>query len=170
MSNPVPGSANGKRLFVSFKADATDGNTAVAFARLDNFRVAVNESSGGNHPAVVVDAHEYTVVGRFLQKFNAIQRFDALLQYTTTANTHEFITKAAEEWYRRPVLAALAGQQLTSEAGMRAQLARRDTQHRIGTVAHDHIVRATGFARERGRLGLVIALVIDGQRNPVITK
>lgn len=67
------------------------------------------------HPAVVVDAHEYTVVGRFLEKFGAIQRFDALLQYTTTANTHELVTKAAEEWFRRPVLAALTGQQLTSE-------------------------------------------------------
>ena len=67
------------------------------------------------HPAVVVDAHEYTAVGRFLQKFNAIQRFDALLQYTTTANTPEFITKASEEWFRRPLLAALTGQQLSSE-------------------------------------------------------
>lgn len=66
-------------------------------------------------PAVVIDAHEYTVVGRFLEKFGAVQRFDALLQYTTTANTPEFITKAAEEWYRRPVVAALTGQQLTSE-------------------------------------------------------
>ena len=66
-------------------------------------------------PAVVIDAHEYTVVGRFLEKFGAIQRFDALLQYTTTANTPEFITKAAEEWYRRPVVAALTGQQLSSE-------------------------------------------------------
>ena len=66
-------------------------------------------------PAVVVDAHEYTAVGRFLEKFNAIQRFDALLQYTTTANTPEFITKASEEWFRRPLVAALGGQQLSSE-------------------------------------------------------
>ena len=55
------------------------------------------------HPAVVVDAHEYTAVGRFLQKFNAIQRFDALLQYTTTANYHEFMTKASQEWYHQPM-------------------------------------------------------------------
>lgn len=66
-------------------------------------------------PTVVVDAHEYTVVGRYLQKFNAIQKFDALFQYATTANLPEFLTKAAEEWYRRPLLAALKGQGLTSE-------------------------------------------------------
>lgn len=67
------------------------------------------------HPTVVVDAHEYTVVGRFLQKFDAVQKYDALLQYATTANIPEFLTKAAEEWYRRPLLAALKAQGLSTE-------------------------------------------------------
>ncbi|WP_397407193.1 M14 family metallopeptidase [Polaromonas sp.] len=67
------------------------------------------------HPTVVVDAHEYTVVGRFLQKFGSIQKYDALLQYATTANLPEFLTKASEEWYRRPLVAALKGQGLSSE-------------------------------------------------------
>lgn len=67
------------------------------------------------HPTVVVDAHEYTVVGRFLQKFDAIQKYDALLQYATTANIPEFLTKAAEEWYRRPLVAALKSQGLSTE-------------------------------------------------------
>lgn len=67
------------------------------------------------NPTVVVDAHEYTVVGRYLQKFGTVQKFDALFQYATTANLPEFLTKAAEEWYRRPLLAALKGQNLSSE-------------------------------------------------------
>ena len=66
-------------------------------------------------PTVVVDVHEYTAVGRYLQKFGAVQKFDALLQYATTANLPEFLTKAAEEWYRRPLVAALTAQGLTSE-------------------------------------------------------
>ena len=66
-------------------------------------------------PILVVDAHEYTVVGRFLQKFNAIQRYDALLQYTTTANYPEFLTKASQEWYHQPMVAALKAQGLTSD-------------------------------------------------------
>ncbi|MFN3438833.1 MAG: M14 family metallocarboxypeptidase [Acidovorax sp.] len=66
-------------------------------------------------PILVVDAHEYTVVGRYLQKFNAIQRYDALLQYTTTANYPEFLTKASQEWYHQPMVAALKGQGLTSD-------------------------------------------------------
>lgn len=66
-------------------------------------------------PAVVVDAHEYTVVGRYLEKFGAVQRFDALLQYATTANLPEFIVRASEEWFRRPVLAALKRENLSAE-------------------------------------------------------
>ena len=67
------------------------------------------------HPAVVVDAHEYTVVGRYLEKYGAVQKFDALFQYATAPNIPEFLTKAAEEWYRRPLLAALKAQGLTTE-------------------------------------------------------
>lgn len=67
------------------------------------------------NPTVVVDAHEYTVVGRYLQKFGTVQKFDALFQYATTANLPEFLTKAAEEWYRRPLLAALKGQNFSTE-------------------------------------------------------
>lgn len=66
-------------------------------------------------PAVVVDAHEYTVVGRYLEKFGTIQRHDALLQYATTANLPEFVLKASEEWFRQPVLAAFAQQGLSAE-------------------------------------------------------
>ena len=69
----------------------------------------------GYLPTVVVDAHEYTVVGRYLEKFGTVQKFDALLQYATTANLPEFLTKAAEEWYRRPLLAALKNEGLSTE-------------------------------------------------------
>jgi hypothetical protein len=66
-------------------------------------------------PVVVVDLHEYTVVGRYLEKFGAVQRFDALLQYATTANLPEFIVKAAEEWFRQPLVASLKKEGLSAE-------------------------------------------------------
>ncbi len=66
-------------------------------------------------PAVVIDAHEYTVVGRYLEKFGTVQRFDALVQYAMTANMPPFISKAAEEWFREPLLAGLKEQGLTAE-------------------------------------------------------
>ena len=66
-------------------------------------------------PVVVVDAHEYTVVGRYLEKFNSVQRFDALVQYAMTANLPPFIGKASEEWFRQPLLASLNQQGLSVE-------------------------------------------------------
>lgn len=66
-------------------------------------------------PTVVVDAGEYRVSDSYQQKFGAVQKFDALLQYATTANLPEFLTKADEEWYRRPLLAALKGQGLSTD-------------------------------------------------------
>ena len=66
-------------------------------------------------PIAVIDVHEYTVAGRFLEKFKAIQRYDMLLQHATTANLPEFMTKAALEWYRQPMLKALDAQGLTQE-------------------------------------------------------
>ena len=66
-------------------------------------------------PAVVVDLHEYSVIGRYLDKFGAVQRFDVMLQYAMTANLPEFIGKASEEWFRRPVLQALKAEGLSVE-------------------------------------------------------
>jgi hypothetical protein len=63
----------------------------------------------------IIDAHEYTVAGRFLEKFHAIQRYDVLLQHATTANLPEFMTKAALEWYRAPMVKALGAENLTQE-------------------------------------------------------
>src|SRR6218665_3521624 len=63
---------------------------------------------------LVLDAHEFTVAGRYLQKFNAIQRYDALLQYTTTPNYPESLTRPSEGWSPQPLLAALEAQDLTS--------------------------------------------------------
>ena len=66
-------------------------------------------------PMVVVDTHEYSVVGRYLEKFGAVQRFDALVQYAMTPNLPEFIGKASEEWFRQPLLASLKAEGLSSE-------------------------------------------------------
>jgi hypothetical protein len=67
------------------------------------------------HPAVVVDLHEYTVAGRFLEKFGNVQRFDALLQYAMTPNLPAFLTPGVGEWFRQPLVARLKAEGLSSE-------------------------------------------------------
>lgn len=70
-------------------------------------------------PAVVVDVREYDAGGRlperFMDKFGAVEKFDALLQYATTPNTPELLTRAGEEWFRQPLLAALKSENLSAQ-------------------------------------------------------
>ncbi len=66
-------------------------------------------------PALVVDAHEYTVVGRYLGKFDAVQRFDLLYQHAMVANLPPAIAQASERWFRQPLLQAMAAEQLALE-------------------------------------------------------
>jgi hypothetical protein len=105
--------------------DGADANTPATASGLDMSRdhlllntpeaQALARLARDYHPAVVVDAQEYPPLGRYLEKFGAIQKFDAMVQYATTGNLPEFLTKAAEEWYRRPVLAALKAQGLSTQ-------------------------------------------------------
>jgi hypothetical protein len=67
------------------------------------------------NPVTVVDVHEHTVVGRYLEKFNAVQRNDLLLQYATTANYPAALTDASERWFLQPLKDALAREGLTHE-------------------------------------------------------
>ncbi len=105
-------------------------------------------------PAVVVDAHEYTVVGRYLEKFGAIQRHDALLQYATTANLPEFVLKAAEEWFRQPLLAALKQEGLSTEWYYTTSTDPADKKLSMGGVQPD-----TG--RNVGGLRNAVSLLIE---------
>ena len=77
--------------------------------------LAQSRLMGEFRPVVVVDSHEHTVVGRYLEKFGAIQRNDLLLQYAMTANLPPAITRASEEWFRQPLLQALKVEGLTAE-------------------------------------------------------
>ena len=65
--------------------------------------------------AVVVDAHEYSVIGRWLDKFDALQRFDVLLQAATTPNLPPAVAAIGEQRFRQPLVAALAREGLASE-------------------------------------------------------
>ena len=67
------------------------------------------------NPVVVVDSHEFSVLGRYVEKFGAVQRNDALVQYAMTANLPEFVSRASEQWFRQPMLQALQAQGLSHE-------------------------------------------------------
>lgn len=66
-------------------------------------------------PVVVAEAAEYLPSSEFALRFAAVERHDAMLQYAATGNLAPFVTKAAEEWFRQPMLAALKQQGLAAE-------------------------------------------------------
>ena len=88
-------------------------------------------------PAVVLDSHEYAVQPLFVEKFGAAQRFDALMQYATTMNEPEFVTKAAEEWFRRPMFAGLKPLGLTADWHHATSNALDDKKVSMGGVQPD---------------------------------
>lgn len=66
-------------------------------------------------PVVVAEVAEYLPSPEFSLRFAAVERHDAMLQYAAVGNLAPFVTKAAEEWFRQPVLAALQQQGLAAE-------------------------------------------------------
>ncbi len=66
-------------------------------------------------PAVLADAHEYAALAPYLERFGAVARADALLQYAMAPGVHEFVSRAAEEWFRRPLLDRLQKEALSSD-------------------------------------------------------
>lgn len=66
-------------------------------------------------PVVVAEVGEYLPSSEFSLRFAAVERHDAMLEYAATGNMAAFVTKAAEEWFREPMVAALQKQGLAAE-------------------------------------------------------
>jgi hypothetical protein len=66
-------------------------------------------------PTVVLEAQEYPAVGALVNTLGGLPKADAWVAYATTANLPEFLTKAAEEWFRQPLVSALTAAGLSSE-------------------------------------------------------
>ena len=134
-ANP-DGAALGQRA----AADGIDLNRDHLLLRTPEAR-AEAELMRGLAPLVVLDLHEYPVdAALWSSRFGAVQRFDVLLQYAATANMRPFVTKAAEEWFRAPLLASLGA------AGFST-----DWYHTVSADPSDRRVSMGGAAPEIGR-------------------
>ena len=96
-------------------------------------------------PIAVIDAHEFVVAGRYLEKFHALQRYDALLQYATTANLPEFLTKASKEWYHAPMVHSLNGQNLANEWYYTTSARAEDLRLSMGGTQPDTLRNVNGL-------------------------
>jgi hypothetical protein len=95
---------------------------AEAFVRAPEAR-AIALIAREYQPEVVVDAHEFTVLDRWITKFNGAMRYDALVQYATVGNLPEPVANASEKPFREAIVSALEREGLvphwyfTTEAG-----------------------------------------------------
>ena len=76
---------------------------------------ALAKLSRNYRPVAVLDLREFAAAGPFLQKFQAVQRYDLLLQPAATPNNHEFVIKAAREWFTNPIRSALDQADISNE-------------------------------------------------------
>jgi hypothetical protein len=67
-------------------------------------------------PQVMLDLHEFTVAGRWLEKFGAVMKYDALLQPATVGNLDAELADHAQRDYVERIHALLAANGLTSFA------------------------------------------------------
>lgn len=117
---------------------------------------AIAALTRGFKPVVVVDVHEHTVVGRYLEKFNAVQRNDLLLQYATTANYAPALSEASERWFMQPLQQALTREGLTHEWYYTNQTAPGDLRLNMGGMQPD-----TG--RNVNGLKQAVSLLLDSR-------
>lgn len=107
-------------------------------------------------PVAVIDAQEYPAAGAMLQKFQALGRYDALMQYATTANVDEVITKAAREWYYDPITEALNYQHLSSAWLYRTSNDPQDKQVSLGHFEPDTSENVNGLKN-------IVSLVVQSR-------
>ncbi|GKX56805.1 hypothetical protein SOASR030_29170 [Leminorella grimontii] len=67
---------------------------------------AINQLMTQYQPDVVLDAHEFSVAGRWVKKFDAVQGYDALVQYATTTNLPASLSEAMKSTYNETIFAA----------------------------------------------------------------
>jgi hypothetical protein len=96
-------------------------------------------------PVVVLEAHEYPALGKHLETFGLLPSSDLRFAYAMAPNLPEFLTKAADEWFRRPLLAALKPQGLSAEWTNTASGDRNAQQVHLGSASPESLVNAYGL-------------------------
>jgi hypothetical protein len=96
-------------------------------------------------PVVVLEAHEYPALGKDLQTFGMLPKADLRFSYAMSPNLPEFLIKASDEWFRRPLIAALKPQSLNAEWAHTSSGNPANQQVLLGNASPDTLVNAQGL-------------------------
>ena len=88
-------------------------------------------------PDVVIDVHEFTVMDRWVAKFDGVMSYDALIQYATVGNLPPALTGTAESTYRTAIFDALARAGLSAHWYFTTEAGSKDLTVSMGGVQPD---------------------------------
>jgi hypothetical protein len=145
---------DGAERFVRTTRSGIDVNRDHLLLRTPEAR-ALAAAAARYRPQVVLDLHEFTVAGRWVDKFNAMQRYDALLQAATVGNLDPGVGAFARG-YEEQLQQALGAQGLSHFAYHTTSPDPKDAVVSMGGVQPD-----TG--RNTGGLRPAISLLIEGR-------
>ncbi len=104
--------ADGAERFVRATSNGIDVNRDHLLLRTPEAR-AVAEVLARHRPQLVIDLHEFTVAGRWVDKFQVMQRYDALVQAASVGNLDEGLAQT-QKLYVDALRARWSSQGLTS--------------------------------------------------------
>jgi hypothetical protein len=111
-------------------------------------------------PDVVIDVHEFTVMDRWVAKFNGVMSYDALIQYATVGNLPQPLTSTAESMYRTAIFDALGKAGLAAHWYFTTEAGSTDLTVSMGGVQPDTwrnvggLRNAVSFLQESRRVGI----------------
>ena len=91
-------------------------------------------------PHVVLDLHEFTVGGRWIDKFGVVQKYDALIQTTSVGNMDLALSQFSEKAFTEPIRKAWSGAGLSGFH-----------YHTTSPNAQDKVVSMGGVQPDTGR-------------------
>lgn len=127
---------DGSAAFLRGLADGQDVNR-------DHLTLATPEGQAlaqvfnGYQPEVVLDSHEFSVGGRWVEKFGALQKYDGLTQFATVANLPAAQAAAAETLFRQPLLQAFDRRALSHSWYYTTSVSMADKTVAMGGVGPD---------------------------------
>ncbi|MDP5008625.1 MAG: M14 family metallopeptidase, partial [Glaciimonas sp.] len=123
----------------AFKRGLTDGQDV----NRDHLTLATPEGQAlaklfnAYQPEVVLDCHEFSAAGRWIDKFGAVQKYDGLIQFATVANLQPEQVTASETLFRQSMLKAFDKNQLSHSWYFTTNYDKEDKSVAMGGVGPD---------------------------------
>jgi hypothetical protein len=127
---------DGAEAFVRGLADGMDPNRDHTLLRSPEIQT-LGALFNRFHPQLVLDCHEFTVGGRWIEKVGGLERIDAMIQYATVPNLPPSLERAESQLFLPAILQAFDTHGLTHDWYHTTDGSRRDSPVAMGGIGPD---------------------------------